>query len=367
MPLSRPAVLAVGFVALAAAAASTAAQTGGGTDRVYFHDRKTDGSVVSKTGDLKESPAGVQVFSGGKVIATVPAADIVRVEYTTLPGLDTGDKQTMLTFDGKSTNYSLKDATDARVAFAAMAKKVGTADEKTRRAVDYREAVWSARAADFQTGDEFAKQALAAADKLKAVAQAAGKSWEPYPCARLAARLYAGAGKPAAAAGVLSAVSKLKDLPPEVRAEAKAAELAATYRGSGKLAAESLAAEYARDRDFPADGPTRDLLTVYQAVVKAPKDGRPTELIAAVETAIGRTPDGATRAALRNALGDFYLANGRPRDAMWEFLWVETVFNTDRGETIHAVGRLADVFEKLGDKDRAEAYRKKLPEVRTGA
>jgi hypothetical protein len=72
------------------------------------------------------------------------------------------------------------------------------------------------------------------------------------------------------------------------------------------------------------------------------------------------------RGAARNALGEYYLMHDRPRDAMWEFLWVETVWNQDRDETVKAVRRLTEVFDKLGDKERSDAYREKLPRVKAG-
>jgi hypothetical protein len=367
MPFRRPALLAAGFALIAAAATTTFAQPGGGNDRVYFKDRKGDGSIVSKAGELKESPAGISVFAGGKLVVAVPATDIVRVEYSALPGLDNADKQSMLSFDNKAASYTKKDASDAKAAFAAMVKKAPS-DEKTRRSLDYRDAVWSARAADFAPAADYAKEAGAAADKLRAVALATTKSWETYPAAKLAARLYADIGKTTEASGVLSSVAKLKDLPADLKADAKVTELAITFRGSGKLAAETLLSDILKDKDFPATGPSRDILSVYQVAVKAnaPKEGKPTELVNAVEAVIGKTADPGTRAAARNALGDFYYGAGRFRDAMWEYLWVETVFNQDREEVIYAVGRLVDVLEKLNDKDRADAYRLKLIEVRSG-
>jgi hypothetical protein len=256
MSFRRRACLAVAFavVAVAAAGTSLAQPAGGGNDRVYYKDRKGDGSIVSKAGELKESPAGISVFAGGKLVATVPATDIVRVEYSSLPGLENADKQAMLSFDNKAANYSKKDATDARTAFAAMTKKA-LSDEKTRRSLEYREAVWTARAADFASPADFPKEAQAAAEKLRAVALATPKSWEPYPAAKLAARLYSEIGKNTEAAGVLSSVSKLKDLPPDLKADAKITELAITFRGTGKLAAETLIADLLKDKDFPRHRP----------------------------------------------------------------------------------------------------------------
>ncbi len=49
-----------------------------------------------------------------------------------------------------------------------------------------------------------------------------------------------------------------------------------------------------------------------------------------------------------------------PRDARWQFLWVEAVYNQDHEEVVKALARLVEVFEKLGDKEHASQYREKL-------
>src|SRR5262249_58350481 len=62
-------------------------QAGGGTDKLYYRDKK-DNQVRNVEGELKMSPAGIQVVSGGKVVATVAPADVVKVTPGDLPSLD---------------------------------------------------------------------------------------------------------------------------------------------------------------------------------------------------------------------------------------------------------------------------------------
>jgi hypothetical protein len=69
----------------------------------------------------------------------------------------------------------------------------------------------------------------------------------------------------------------------------------------------------------------------------------------------------ATGFALR---GELYLAAGKPRDAMWEFLWVETVMNQDRDEVFKALVRLADIFEAEPNEEKGRFYRDKIKRFR---
>ena len=49
---------------------------------------------------------------------------------------------------------------------------------------------------------------------------------------------------------------------------------------------------------------------------------------------------------------------------MWEFLNVEVVYNQDKDEVTKAMRRLVEIFDAVGDKDRADQYREKLRKVR---
>ena len=64
-------------------------------------------------------------------------------------------------------------------------------------------------------------------------------------------------------------------------------------------------------------------------------------------------------------LGELYLAAGKPREAMWAFLWVETVYNADKDEAFKAVCRLVEAFKAQMDDDRARGYREKVRRFRS--
>jgi hypothetical protein len=64
-------------------------------------------------------------------------------------------------------------------------------------------------------------------------------------------------------------------------------------------------------------------------------------------------------------MGELYLADGKPRDAMWMFLWVETVLNQDREEAFKAIVRLHDLFAAQMDEEQTKKYQDKLKRFRS--
>jgi tetratricopeptide (TPR) repeat protein len=349
--------IAFGLAALAVPPFA-AGQGSAGPDTVFYRDRKKDNQPTTARGEVKESAAGVQVLSGGKVTHTLSPADVIRIDYAKLEGVPEADRLRLSSLENKDMREA-KDVAAARSAYTDLLK-TSPKDARTRRVLEFREAMWAARTADTQTGADFEPEAAAAIQKLTTFIRSYPDGWEIWPAARTAARLQAELGRINEAAATLANLGRIADLPSDLRYEARLEELELRLR-SNRAAAESLAAELAGDKNFPTSGPLREKLAVYQAVLKA---ASAPELAKTVGDLIAKASDPQVRAAAHLALGEHYLAKDRPRDAMWEFLWVETVYNQDRDDVIKAVVRLADVFQRLGDTDRAEEYRGKLPQVK---
>jgi hypothetical protein len=324
-------------------------------DKVHYRDR-ADGKVVTFDTETKESPAGVQLLTGKK--GTISPADVIRIDYGDVKGIAKTDQYAAIAAEDS------RDPVKARDAYADLLKKLPPdAPERTRRYLTFREAYWAGKAADAKTGDGFQAEAQKAADALAAVARATKKSWEVWPTARAAARLYTELGDHAKAAVLLGELAAVPELPRELRYEAKLAEAAATLRGGQGAAADGLLDQLERDRDFPATGPLRDRLAVLRAAAKVPP-GQTGGPLAKLGEATAQAKDPAAKAVGSNCLGDAYAAAGQTRDAMWAYLWADVVYNQDKDEQVYAVGRLVGVFEKLGDKDRADQFRDRLPRVR---
>jgi hypothetical protein len=113
-----------------------------------------------------------------------------------------------------------------------------------------------------------------------------------------------------------------------------------------------------------AAGPRKDRLVIYEIAAKAAGGGRPLEGVEKVRAELAKTKDPSVQATAFAMAGELYLAGGKPRDAMWEFLWVETVVNQDRDEVFKALSRLAEIFAAQMDEDRAKKYRDKIKQFK---
>jgi hypothetical protein len=352
LPISLTAFLIVGFAPLAFA------QPGGpANDTIKFHDRTRDGAETIKIGEIKETPAGIVVTSTGKSV-TISPADVIAIYYGKMTGVDDKTRQELPNWDAKGGPEAL-----AKYADLYKAASNAGADDRTKRFLEFKVAMWSAKIADGKTGDEFKAEAAAAIDKLNTVARAYSKSWEVWPVSRTAARLQGELGKYNAAAATLANLAKAEGVPAELRNEAKIAEVDALFRSGSALTAASAIETLAKAAGALNDS-QKERLAIYQAAVKGAQEKTdPARVQAAakeVRELIGKTNDPLILAAAHNALGELFLMANLPRDAQWEFLWVDTVYNHDREENLKALSRLCELFAKQGDKEHESQYREKL-------
>lgn len=355
-------------------------------DRVFYRDR--EGKVATVDGEIKESAGGVQVIGPDKKVKNaISAADMVRIDYGTVPGVDRTGQQAAITFEG--TGDAVKAAAEYRKLIAVPG---ATGNPKAKRYLEFRELIWSAKVADAKTGDDFKLEGKKVADRLAVFSKANLAGWEAWTTTRLAARYYCELEEITAAADMISILGRNAALTPELRHEAKLIEAGYLFRGNKRADAEGLLKDLAADKDFPATGPLRERWTIFEEILKAPApapERKPSEpqatpeesdartakvklAAAKIETLIAKSKDLAARGAGYSALGELFVRHGLWRDAMWAFLWVDVVYNQDRDEQVKAVHRLVQIFtvlkekEKVGDadKDRAELYRERLPRIR---
>ncbi len=74
----------------------------------------------------------------------------------------------------------------------------------------------------------------------------------------------------------------------------------------------------------------------------------------------GETTDKDLKALAYNALGSYYYGKDQLKEARWEFLWVDVVYNQDQTEHAQALYYLFKIFDKLDQKDRAQECREAL-------
>jgi len=350
------ATLAIGLIVLAVPNWSIG-QSASSTDVVRYYDRKNN-KEARAVGEVQESAAGAKVVAGGKTI-TISPADIIAVDYGKLDGLKETPAE-LRTLESRETPAKLRGI------YTEILKK-GVNDTKAKRYLEYRESAYAIRVADSKMGDEFKAEAGPTIAKLATFRNTYADSWEVWPMSRAAARLQAEMGNYSEAASTLASLGKNKNLPNDLKLEARLAEVEVLFR-SGDSAANTALAELSKTAGFPPTGSLREKLNIYKAAAEAAQSkvagSKPDAAVKSIETIITSTNDPSVKAAGHNALGELYLMSNLHRDAMWEFLWVETVHNQDREELIKAVARLGTVLDLVGDKDRAESYRKKLAQVK---
>lgn len=326
---------------------------------VKFIDRK-DGKIQTLEFDLKkESAAGIEVALG-KEVRTIPANDIVRVDYIGIPGIK-----------DKLTAAILEEANDQKKAldkYSEMSKQFATASPKAKRYLEYRETVQLAKIAGAkEKKEEFEAESARAAAALENFARTYPTSWEFWPASREAARLYMELGQFDKAAGILSRLAQNKDLGKDLQYEAKLAEAATIFRTGNKTGAELVVEELSKDAGFPKTGPIANKLNALKLVlaVKKPAEGQKPDT-KPVTDAIDKMSDPAARGFAYGLLGDLYVQHGLPRDAMWSYLWVVKVYPQDRDERVLAAARLAALFDSMGEKEKADLIREDLLKARTG-
>lgn len=351
------------FGLLVAVVSTARAQTT--PDTVEVRNRK-DGTVKTYSGQFKVTPAGFQVFTGEKFDKPGEAFspdDIVKVTVGDLPGIDAA---ALRAARDKEVKKTAKDYAEAFAGYDDLRKKAVTAPDRSKRYLAFKTVSLSQRLLDdLDAGKEWQDKADDVVGKWKDFLGDYGAKekfgWEVWPAARSATRLQIERGKFDDAAQTWGRMKALADLPPEQKLDAAIQEIDLQIRSKAYPNAGGAADELLKT----ANGPRKERLTVYSLAAKAGSDSKHLDGVKAIEGELAKTKDATVQATAYGMMGELYLAGGKPRDAMWMFLWVETVMNQDKDEVFKAVTRLAEMFEgALADEEQAKKYREKLKRYR---
>ena len=342
----------IGFVSLAVLICIVSAQTVIlGQDKVERRDKKAGSEVVAGK-ILDENVAGIRVKAAGfGKEQMIPSNEVLKVTYADLPAkasLDLGK----LAAEETARNYpALLKGYEAVQALPELK----TAPVTVRRYIDFRVATFRAFTAD---GDAEVKTA---AKGLADFIAAHPESWEFPHAARQLGRLQADTGDYAGATKTYEALEKANGVPDEFKNEATAALIDIAFQSEqyevGKRRIEAVAKSTAAPPGLKAR------TDMYQLGLEG-ASGDLTATVKKIEEAIGKTNDPTLKALGYNVLGDVYQAKAKPRDAMWSYLWVDVVYNQDRGEHLKAMTRLIKIFEKANDTEKAQLYKEKLARSR---
>jgi tetratricopeptide (TPR) repeat protein len=84
------------------------------------------------------------------------------------------------------------------------------------------------------------------------------------------------------------------------------------------------------------------------------------EAMAILKKTVKDSPDKTLKAIAYNTLGVSLYNAEKYKEARWEFLWVDVVYNTDKAEHAKALYYLTQTFEKLGKTPEADECREQL-------
>jgi hypothetical protein len=356
-----------GFAIFAATAllAGAAAGQAPTPDKIYVRDKA--GAVKSYEGILKFSPTGYQIFSPetNKVVAQVSPVDIVKLVPGDLPGSDRSAAVGLLPLEEKKTR---KDYEAARLNYSELLQKAAAAPPKTKQYLAFKKAMMFTRVLDDADDDEWSKQVDPLIKEWAAFLNDYRSGWEIWPAARIEARLLTETGR-------FDELEKLwrrmqaKDveLPPDLRQEALLQMIDSEIRlgGAGYASAKQAADAALKAPDLGLVA--KDKLAIYARVGQlggSPSAEEATAAAKEIEEKIAASKEPTVRGLGYSMLGEVYLAAKRPRDAMWAFLWAETVYNADKDEVLKALVRLQQIFKGQMDDDREKLYKDKLRRFR---
>jgi tetratricopeptide (TPR) repeat protein len=327
-------------------------------DRIRYLDRATKKEGGATGSIQEESPSRVSYRAGpAGTLKTIPALDILDIAYE-VPGSVRLDYNRAAS-DERKADVSAKDEeqqkalSDAIQNYQALLPKLsGDKLKYARRHLEYKIARLMVRQAE----DDRAQldTAIEALDKFR---KEHPDGWQIIPCAKLLARLQLEKGDPAAAQKAYEELAGLPELPKETKQECDLLAAEAMIWGKKSLQAEQKL--QAVLKGLSADDPQAVRARLYLAECLA-SSGKLPAAVSQLEGIIAQTTDKDVKALAYNVLGDCYRLNGKPKDALWPYLWVDVIYHQNKEEHLKAMAQLAKLFESQGDEARAKAYKDRL-------
>ncbi|MCI0381083.1 MAG: tetratricopeptide repeat protein [Gemmataceae bacterium] len=319
-------------------------------DEVYIRNKEKP----IKGPIAKESARGVELKTVKEPIA---AEDIAEIVYDITPvTLLVGTYRPAVTAEKNYYDPDPKKEAN-RAAYLVEAQKkyaetLAKVQEKgAKRHIEYKIAALTARQAQDEGGDPDP-----ALQKLIDFKSKHPNSWQLANCLRLLARLQMDQKqfKEAEATYLELAAADVSD---DVKQEAELlAAQVALRAGKADVALKNLQKLMAK---LPKDSKYQVRAKIAEAESLSATKKNP-EAVKLLRKVLADTSDKAIKAAAYNALGACYLSTDQLKEARWEFLWVDVVYNQDKDEHARALYHLAQIFDKLGEAERAAECREQL-------
>lgn len=308
--------------------------------RVHFRDHTGRDEAVS--GQIrKESLSEITVKPNNGLERKIPVASVVDVEYP-IPSFQLSrDLRT-------ARNNELAGKLDqALKQYHDLLPRLP--DSPLKRHTEYTVARLTARSADTD-----ASQLKSAIDLLQAFKTKYPDCWELASYPELLIPLQLRAGDTAGAQKSLAELAALPGLPPERRLECQIQSVKLLAAQDKIAEAEKRILDLART--LPADDPQALRLRITLAECWAAGKRLP-DAEKELQAILAKTNNPDLKAYAYNALGEAYERGGDPRKAMWNFLFVDVMYNQNKQEHARALYHLYKVFRDLKDDKKAQQCR----------
>jgi len=322
-----------------------------GQDAVYVKGKKSiNGNVVS------DSAKGVTLKAGD----FIPGDDIDDIQFD-LTGKTTAASATQTNIAYRAAFKADRDSIEGaeakrKASIAAAVTGYGDvlskiSDKLVKLHLEYRLVALKAREAV-----EDGKAPTAAVFKLTEYANKNPNTWQAVQALKTAARIVTDQAQHDQAEAIYKQLAEM-DLSPDMKLDYELqAALVSVQAGKFDQAMKKLQAMVAK---MPKGSRQAVRAQVAQAECLA-NAKKIDEAIAMVKPILKDVTDKAGKAAAYNTLGYCYFQKEDFKQARWEFLWVDVVYNQDRNEHAKALYYLTQTFEKMNEPEKAQECREAL-------
>jgi hypothetical protein len=326
-------------------------------DRVTALDRSSKtGATLMRSGSITaEDPGKVTISSGDNRRSDLPVSDLVDVAY---------DGEPTAELNAARTAERERKIDVALAAYADALKKVPADKKLLRRHLEFKLAEMRTALADAGANPAVALEAL------RQFAKTHPDSRQSLACYENMGRLLVVARQPVAEVveGLAQLRSKYGADNKEVanrcdllRSELILQELELIAMKDGMEAAKIKAAA--------AGKAISELITIADRTVQPELQARqtycqalatPGPALSAWETQLKSNEDAHSRAGIHLTRADYHRLMQNYKEAMWDYLWVDTVYFADRNQQAKALYQLIEVFDKLGDVAKSRDCKERL-------
>jgi tetratricopeptide (TPR) repeat protein len=323
-------------------------------DKITYRDSTKGSKEVEASGAIQsESPNNIVVKPTIGPVKTIPASDIVDVVYE-VKGISK-ELNRAVTAE-RAAKGGKAGLTTALKEYQSLQGKI-TGNVPADRHLQYKIASLTAKIA----GDDPAqmKQAI---PLLVAFKKNHANGWQINGCIALLSQLYMDTGSFEQAAAAFDDLMKVPGLSEEGKADAEMKAADCLMRAKKyEQAAERLQARLSKT---PKNKPEYESLEMKLISCKATTPAKFKEAVDDLRKKIAASKDPAKIALFYNALGDCYSMNNEPKAAMYEYLFVDLIYNGDKSQHKKAVEQLAQVFKELKQMDKAKEYADKADRLK---